>query len=211
MEIYMLPPLSICDTNSYIIASESKNAVLIDAPDNAVFILEKLKDLGLTLKKILLTHGHYDHIGAASQLKEETGCEVYVHALDQQKLTDEEESRAIFHSLEIDFVKCEGSIAVNDGDVIKLDELELTVMHTPGHTVGSVCYIIGDNIFSGDTLFCDCIGRTDFPGGSMAQMNDSLRKLAGLDGNFTVYPGHADTTDLDSERKYNAYMKAALR
>lgn len=211
MEIFMLPPLSICDTNSYIVAAENKNAVLIDAPDNAQLILEKLRDRGLTLKKILLTHGHYDHIGAAAELKEKTGCEVYIHSLDQQKFTDEEESRAIFHSLEINFVKCEGSIAVNDGDVIEQDELRFTVVHTPGHTVGSVCYIIGDSIFSGDTLFCESIGRTDFPGGSMQQMRASLRRLAALDGNYAVYPGHADTTDLDSEREYNMYMRAATR
>lgn len=211
MEIFILPPLSICGTNSYIVASESKNAVLIDAPDKADFILGQIADRGLTLKKILLTHGHYDHMGAAQELKEKTGCEVYIHALDREKLTDEEESRAIFHSLEINFVKCPNSIAVNDGDIIEQDELRFKVMHTPGHTVGSVCYIIGDVIFSGDTLFCESIGRTDFPGGSMEQMNASLRRLAALDGNYAVYPGHAMHSDLAHEKKYNAFMQAACK
>lgn len=210
MEIYMLPPLSICDTNSYIVASDAKNAVLIDAPDDADFILEQIEKRGLTLKKILLTHGHYDHIGAAAQLKEKTGCEVCIHTLDRQKLTDEEESRAIFHSLEINFVKCHDSAPLNDGDVIEQDELRFTVLHTPGHTQGSVCYIIGDIIFSGDTLFRETIGRTDFPGSSGVQMAASLHRLAGLEGDYTVYTGHGYPTTLDHERKHNRFMLSVM-
>ena len=183
MKIYRLKPLSVCETNSYIVASEENNCVLIDAPADPDYILGEIESHGLTLKKIFLTHGHFDHIGAVADLVDRTGCEVYIHIMDKPKLTDD--------------------------DILKLDELEFDVFETPGHTSGSVCFICGMNMFSGDTLFSRSVGRTDMPDGSSTALMKSLMKIADLGGNLTVYPGHMNVTTLDAERKYNPYLRQA--
>ena len=183
MKIYRLKPLSVCETNSYIVASEENNCVLIDAPADPDYILGEIESHGLTLKKIFLTHGHFDHIGAVADLVDRTGCEVYIHIMDKPKLTDDA--------------------------ILKLDELEFDVLETPGHTSGSVCFICGMNMFSGDTLFSRSVGRTDMPDGSSTALMKSLMKIADLGGNLTVYPGHMNVTTLDAERKYNPYLRQA--
>ena len=209
MEIYKLKPLSVCGTNSFIIAGEQGNAVLVDAPDDAEYILSQLEKKKLNLKMILLTHGHFDHMGAVADLAEKTGCQVYIHQKDLPKLTDDN-GNLVSHFGLTGLKHYKDGIAFEDGDVIKMDELEFKVMHTPGHTSGSVCFIIGDAMFSGDTLFARSIGRTDMPDGDTMTMLKSLEKLAGLKENYTVYPGHMGTTTLDGEKKYNPYMRGSF-
>lgn len=209
MKIYRLKPLSVCETNSYIVASEENNCVLIDAPADPDYILGEIESHGLTLKKIFLTHGHFDHIGAVADLVDRTGCEVYIHIMDKPKLTDDAGMLANLFRIR-GHRNYTGKVNVfTEDDILKLDELEFDVLETPGHTSGSVCFICGMNMFSGDTLFSKSVGRTDMPDGSSTALMKSLMKIADLGGNLTVYPGHMNVTRLDAERKYNPYLRQA--
>ncbi|MCR5816019.1 MAG: MBL fold metallo-hydrolase [Ruminococcus sp.] len=206
MRVFRLKPLSFCDTNCYIVASNEGNAALIDAPDDAEYILEQLDVYGLTLKMILLTHGHFDHIGAAADLQQQTGCEVYIHTDDLFMVKDTEASKSGFPGIG-NIKSVENVIPVTEDMVIKLDEIEFDVLHTPGHTPGSVCYITGNVMFSGDTLFARSIGRTDMPGGDMDKMEQSLLKIKDLGGDLTIYPGHMNITSLETEKRVNIYLR----
>ncbi len=206
MEIIKLKPLSICDTNSYIVATREGNAVLIDAPADADYILGEIMLRGLELKTILLTHGHFDHVGAVAELAEKTGCEVYIHEMDLDKLKGSQEGTLANYFRVRGVKNYDGAKSVKDGDIIKIDELEFDVVHTPGHTSGSVCYIIGDVMFSGDTLFARSVGRTDMPDGSYEKLMDSIEIIKDLGGNLRILPGHMCETSLDSERKHNPYL-----
>lgn len=207
MKVFKLKPLSVCETNSYLVVSEKNNAVLIDAPADADYIMEQIEFYGVTLKKIFLTHGHFDHVGAVSDLVERTGCEVYIHVFDKPKLTDDTGTLVNLFRVR-GHKKYTGDVKVfTENDILTLDELEFDVLETPGHTSGSVCFICGNIMFSGDTLFARSIGRTDMPDGSYASIRKSLAKIADLGGDLTVYPGHMCATTLDAERQLNPYLK----
>ena len=166
------------------------------------FVYEK----GLTVKKILVTHGHFDHIGAISSIVAKTGAEVFVHPADASKLQSAEKSLANLVP-EVKFNKVTKYTPIFDGEKIEQDELIFHVIHTPGHSKGSVCYVCQDFIFSGDTLFCRSVGRTDFPDGSLDDIKKSVKKLADLKGDYTVFCGHENSTTLDEERANNVYIK----
>ena len=201
IETLVLGPVN---ANCYIVTDEKTNeTAVIDCGEYTASLEEKLIDKNL--KYILLTHGHFDHIKGVKKLKADFGGEVVIHSLDADCLYDSSKSLGDFFGLSMPSFEADKTVI--EGDRLPFGNSEIEVIHTPGHTVGSVCYKIGDMIFSGDTLFCGSIGRTDFPGGSMLQMTASLKKLSKLEGNYKVYPGHDDITDLDRERKYNIYMK----
>ena len=183
-------------TNCYIIHEEtSKTCCVIDPGYDADFILDKLESLGLSLEAILLTHGHFDHVGAVKELAAETQCDVYIHPED----------------LSMPPMMTAGPLYYTktyaEGTQLKLAGLDIGVLHTPGHTPGSVCLICENSIFSGDTLFRGSCGRTDLPGGDWATITKSLKRLAALEGNFWVYSGHGPTSTLRDEKKYNPYMR----
>ena len=183
-------------TNCYIIHEESsKTCCVIDPGYDADFILDKLESLGLTLEAILLTHGHFDHVGAVKELAAETQCDVYIHPED----------------LSMPPMMTAGPLYYTktyaEGTQLKLAGLDIGVLHTPGHTPGSVCLVCENTIFAGDTLFRGSCGRTDLPGGDWATITKSLKRLAALEGNFWVYSGHGPTTTLRDEKKYNPYMR----
>lgn len=191
-------------TNCYIIHDEtSKTCCIIDPGYDADFILNKLDSLGLTLEAILLTHGHFDHVGAVEQIVEATGCKLWMSESDwSQKISP---MTAYFYPIaNCDFTEvwfCE------DGEIIRVGGLSFHTLSTPGHTYGSVCFQCENALFTGDTLFAGSCGRTDLPGGNWATIQDSLIRLRELEGDFTVYPGHGDSTTLAAERQYNPYLR----
>ena len=205
MKIIKLKPLSEIGTNSYIVETDSKNAVLIDAPDDAGFIISQLRQSELTLKKIFLTHGHIDHTGAVCDLAEKTGCEVYIHSADITKLYDADLSLSNY--LGIPLKPYKNAKTLSDGDIITQDEIKFEVVLTPGHTSGSVCYISGDVMFSGDTLFYRSVGRTDMIDGDSETLIKSLKRLKEIDYDYTVYSGHGAPTSLADEKAFNPYMR----
>ncbi|MBQ9898234.1 MAG: MBL fold metallo-hydrolase [Ruminococcus sp.] len=192
--------------NCYLAETAPGRCVAVDIGGQGRLLLEYMTMKGLHLSKILLTHGHYDHFGGVEEVRRATGAEVYIHAADAVML--ESEVYSLHDSISImpfapvtDYTAVYGDCYINDGDC------EFRVIHTPGHSKGSVCYTCGDVMFSGDTLFCCSVGRTDLPGSNPLDMVNSLRKLYKLDGDHKVYPGHNDRTELSYERQANPYMK----
>lgn len=208
MKIIKLQAMDAFATNCYIMVTEERNAVMIDCPKGAEKILDDLKENGAELKKILLTHGHCDHIEALAEVAEKTGAEVYIHKFDAPKLTDSRGNLSEYFAAYLDepVRHYDKAIPVVDGDIIKQDELEFRVMHTPGHTSGCVCYIVGDVMFSGDTLFRDSIGRTDMVDGDFTALSESLKKLAEIEEDYSVFAGHGDETSLKREKAHNPYL-----
>jgi glyoxylase-like metal-dependent hydrolase (beta-lactamase superfamily II) len=189
-------------TNCYVVWDETtQNAAIIDPGDSGKYLLHMLSEQGLTLRMILLTHAHFDHIGGIRELLAGGSVPIYVHK-DEFGYDNSMSQGMLDESWEYRY--CE------EGDEITLDSLTFNVLHTPGHTPGSVCYLCGDILFSGDTLFQGSCGRTDFPGGSWEKINESLRRLYHLDGDYTVLSGHTGATTLERERKTNFFMVQAV-
>lgn len=184
-------------TNCYIVYDEgTKAAVVIDPGDDAALVEARIKALGLRVLAILLTHGHFDHGGDADRIRTLTGAPVYLHPADRSLPS------WLTHGLTADRDLAEG-------DELEFEGLRFRVLHTPGHTPGGVCLLCGGRLFAGDTLFAGSCGRTDLPGGSWEELLRSLRRLAELDGDYTVLPGHGEPTTLARERKYNPFMEEA--
>lgn len=182
--------------NCYIIHDEkSTSCCVIDPGYEADTILDKLSELGLTLEAILLTHGHFDHVGAVRDIAADTGCQVYLCADDLCLPTNLTAGKLYYTQ------------TYAEGTRLHLAGLDITVLQTPGHTPGSVCLLIGDSLFSGDTLFAGSCGRTDLPGGSWTDMQNSLKRLSQIEANLWVLPGHGESTMLASEKKYNPYLR----
>lgn len=195
-------------SNSYIVYSETNNkGAIIDPGQNAEIYLKACEEHGINIEKILLTHGHADHILGVEALREETGAKVYIHSADSEMLTD---ARANFSSMMFPMpIEFEADIILKDGDTIQLDEgVKFEVIHTPGHTLGGVCFVLGDIIFTGDTLFKSSIGRTDFPGGDYAQIISSIKeRIFSYPDTTTLLPGHGENSSVILEKQYNPFLR----
>ncbi len=192
--------------NCHIIDCGNGLCAAADIGGDPEVLLRFLEHHNLTLKTILLTHGHYDHIGGVEAVREATGAEVFIHEKDAEMLTDAFLNLAA-QITRSPFRQVGAYTTVTDGEKITVGENTFTVLHTPGHTSGSVCYLTGDVMLAGDTLFRGSIGRTDL-GGDVGEMRASLRMLRELEGEYTVYSGHGMKTTLNTERRTNPYMRS---
>lgn len=198
--------LGVMQTNCYFLIDEATGeTAVVDPAASADIIAEKIKERGFTLKYIILTHAHFDHIMALEGLRGFRNTPVYIHTDDAEALLHPEQTYMDqFGGVN---TPCQpADVVLNDGDVLYLGQSKIKVIHTPGHTMGSICLITGDIIISGDTLFRGDIGRYDLYGGDYSQLLHSLGILAALDGDYKVYPGHGSSTRLSYEREHNIYL-----
>ncbi len=194
-------------TNCYILADNAtKMALVIDAPDRPDMILDFLTEKGYTLSGIVLTHGHYDHIQALADLKAKTNAPILIHKNGVKFLNDSNYN--LCHYAGLNWSPIEADKLLEDGDTISLGLTSLKVLHTPGHTSDGICLYTDNILISGDTLFCQSIGRTDFPTGNLKQLINSIKeKILPLPNDTTVYPGHGPATTIGEERKGNPYLR----
>ena len=191
-------------TNCYILEDDQTNlAAVIDPGDEPELIQEALEKEGVEVRYLLLTHGHYDHTTAVPALhRVYPQADIYIHQADANGAG----STLFPLAGEVDDLKL-----YDEGDVIRLGDHEIQVLHTPGHSKGSVPLQVGDVLFTGDTLFCGSCGRTDLRGGSYEQIMQSLKRLGELKGDFHVCPGHEATSTLERERRSNPFLMEAMR
>ncbi len=199
--------VGIMPTNSYLVANEkSKEAIIIDPGAQADVIISKIRDLGLKPVAILLTHGHFDHIMAAQAIAEEYDISIHASELEASLLSD---SSLNGSNLIRNNITLEADVLLEDRQVLNLAGFDIEVVNTPGHTSGGVCYYIKDEkvLFTGDTLFRESIGRTDFPTGDIrALVNSVVKHLFTLPEDVLVYPGHGDTTTIEHEKLNNPFL-----
>ena len=208
--IHEILPVGMLGCNCSVIGDEvSREAIVIDPGDDVAKIIAILRRHNLTVKMIVITHAHIDHIGGAEKLRAHTGAPVYMHEADKM-LSDQLAMQAAWLGMEtprdpgIDKAACEG-------DIIRAGPIEAHVLHTPGHTPGSISlYLpVESKVIAGDTLFQGSVGRTDLPGGNTAQLGRSIRgKLYTLPEDTIVFPGHGGTTSIGEERRHNPFVRA---
>ncbi len=203
IDVLQTGPLSV---NTYIAQNtDTKECIVVD-PAAAKPVLGFLNEYGLKCTHILLTHGHFDHIMGVAELKKKTGAKVYIHEADAEALKSDKVNLSVFLGMEEAVEKCEADTELKDGDKINALGIEISVMHTPGHSRGSVCYVMESErtIFSGDTLFHLSVGRADLYLSDKNELARSiLYKLYMLHGNYRVLPGHEEETELEYEKLNN--------
>ena len=190
------------ETNCYILTDENTlDCAIIDPGDESNTVLDNIEDNNLRPVAIFLTHGHYDHTGAVDTIAEELNIPVWINEKD-----------TVPGSIPARYkYRREGTRSYKDGDIVKVGELGVLVLETPGHSPGSVTLLCGNAMFSGDTLFRGSCGRVDLEDGDLNQMLASLKRLGKLRQNYEVYPGHMDPSTLEREREFNYYCRAAIR
>lgn len=200
-------------TNCYIVINdETKECFVIDPGASGKQLAEKMRQDNLKPVAILLTHGHFDHAGAAKTLAKEFDIKIYANEAEIDTLQDPQKNVSWMVGVKESYA---ADVFLKDEEIITLAGFEIQVLHTPGHTEGGCCYYIAeeDVVFTGDTLFAQSVGRTDFPGGSMSQIVRSiqeklltLNEAGNLETDIMVYPGHNDPTTIETERIENPYL-----
>lgn len=199
--------MGVMGANCYLIGCpETKKAVIIDPGAEGQSIHRWIIEKGYHVEYILLTHGHLDHIGAVDELRDTLGAKVGIHAMDAEMLTNGQKNLSAYMGSSIEMKPAD--VLLEDGQTLTVGKMAIKVIATPGHTLGGVSFLTSEGLISGDTLFDGSIGRTDFPGGSMEQIIDSIKqKLLVLPEETRVYPGHGDTTTIGREKRINPFLQ----
>lgn len=200
-------PAGIYAANCYLVACEkTKNAAVIDPGGDAQTILQKIKENGFKLEYIILTHGHGDHIGGVQEIKENSEAKILIHKEDEYLVKSASKNLSnLMSGPDVVFLADELLV---DGQIINVGELELKVIHTPGHTPGGISIKTEDVVFTGDTLFANSIGRTDFEGGSFEEIISSIKnKLLIYEDDVKVLPGHGPESTIGMERSRNPFLR----
>lgn len=200
MQVLKISPIGFA-SNSYILTADNKTAVVIDPSEKR--IVKILEENGLDCKYVLLTHGHFDHIGACGELFSK-GARICCGEREKS-LIFSKEYLSIFGGVTVP--QFEIFRTFKDGEEFDLCGIDFKALETPGHTVGSVCYLADGCLFSGDTLFCGSVGRWDLPTGNFTDLTKSVKRLAVLDGDYKLYTGHGEDSALSRERAYNPYLR----
>jgi len=198
------------EVNCYIFGdAKTKEVVVIDPGDNFPVIWETIQEAEYKVKGIILTHGHADHIGAVGELKNQTQAPIYIHPEDKEMLTDPKLNRSIYWGVAITAPPADKLL--KEGDILKIGNVSLKVIHTPGHTLGGICLEYDKILLTGDTLFAGSIGRTDFPGSSFQSLIDSIKKkLLILPDEIEIFPGHGPSSTIGEERVSNPFLQEEL-
>lgn len=192
--------------NCYLVFDENKNGIIIDPGSECEEIEQVIKDLGVTVSHIFLTHCHYDHIGGLSELRKNLNARVYASFECSQNIQNPNVNMSVFHKKVLREEPCDEILT--DGTIINVGNLEIKTINTPGHTNGGVCFLIEDHLFSGDTLFLRSVGRCDLPKGDEETLKKSIiNKLYTLDDDIIVHPGHGNDTKIYYEKRYNTYVR----
>lgn len=200
---YACFPVGQLQANCWLLWDEENNAILIDPGDDGERLLRILQKRELNLKAILLTHVHFDHMMAVPVLQKATAASLMVHEGDAPALTDGDLSLTVWQGIPCLLT---ADRLLQEGDTVTVGSMELSVLHTPGHTPGSCCYRCANELFVGDTLFAGSVGRVDFPGGDRLAQRRSLQRLAQLDDTVHVLTGHGEDTLIGREKRTNPYM-----
>lgn len=199
MKLYHLVT-GLLHVNTYILVNEdTKECVIIDCGERYKQLKQALDSMGVKPVAVLLTHAHFDHSGCAKKLQDD-GAKIYISKIDAPKLLNEQNLSSDFGRA-FDYLTADHTFF--DGEEMEIIGIKFKAILTPGHTDGSATFIVENMLFTGDTLFLGCVGRTDFVTGNRDDMVKSVKKLFALSGDYSVYPGHDDFTTLEHERKFN--------
>lgn len=192
------------ESNCYLIVDEhSKETLLVDPGDEPDRIIDIISENDLHVKYIVCTHAHFDHVGAVSDMKQETGASIIIHR-DEQEIYRSAREQAALWGFELDVLP-EPDILISEGDILEIGSLKFVIIHTPGHSPGSICLSGEDILITGDTVFAGSVGRTDFYGGDIIQLKKSFKRLMSFSEEVKILPGHGPETTIGREKKENFF------